>query len=216
MINGKYYKILLLFIILFIGSISVKAEEKCSDDKINQLKKQIEKVSLVSNFDDDALKDGILDANIITLYDLPRGFFVRNEDYSVIFDASEIVDGSITKSVGLVNKNFGVYSEECPNQVLKEFKVEVKRINPFYNSTQCEGIKEGELDVCDKFYDKEISYKSFLRKVEKYKKNNNIVDNTKKESFVEINKLIIGIISVIVLVIFGLVITNNIKKNKLD
>ena len=79
----KYTLVIFTFCIFIMFSSGVIAEEKCSDSKINELKKQVDVVSVVSQYDEDGLASGIFNNNIVTVYGLPKGFYVINKSSSV-------------------------------------------------------------------------------------------------------------------------------------
>lgn len=213
----KYALVIFTFCIFIMFSSGVIAEEKCSDSKINELKKQVDVVSGVSQYDEVNASYGVFNKYIVTVYALPKGFYVRDKGQSVLFLYDEVVDGAVSEVVSYDIGDLYVYSDECPNQSLKKLDLNLKKYNIYHDYEECKGIDEGELDVCNKFYDKDLTYDQVVRAVEKYKsqKDSNII--TKNASFIEDNIVIIGVVcGVVLLIIIVLVLINHAKKNRLD
>lgn len=213
----KYILFIFTFCFFIMFSSSVIAEE-CDSTKIENLKKQADVVSVVSQFDEDSVSMGIFNSNIVSVYGLNDGLYATNKGHTIIFSSSDSVDGVVSR---IVDSDYGVlnvYSIECPNVALKSFKLDLKQLNNYYSYDECKDIKD-EIDVCSKFYDtSNISYSVFLSEIEKYKTNNmqNIITEFNLIKFIKDNIFIaIGICLVIFIVIIALVI-KNIKNNKLD
>ncbi len=213
----KYILFIFTFCFFIVFSSSVIAEE-CDSAKIENLKKQADVVSAVSQFDEEGLSNGIFNNNIVTVYGLPNNFYIINKSRSVLFSDEDVVDGTVNKDVEYGDGKLYVYSYDCPNQKLKTLTVELKKYNKFYASTDCDDIRD-EVDVCEKFYDTDnLSYSAFQRKIKEYKKNSmqNVITKFNLVKFIKDNIFItIGI----GLVIFGVIIAlifKNIKNNKLD
>ena len=205
------------FVVLLMLSFNVYAEDKCSDNKISELKKQIAKVSMVSQFDDEGIEDGIFGRYIVTLYELPQKFYVRSEDQSVLFTFDDLNEGSASKYIDYSVNKFNIFSSECPGQSLKKITLDLKKYNIYYGYNECDGIEEGELDVCNKFYDKDITYSQFVKAVEKYKSEKNVGVTTKSNSFLKDNFVIISVLAgafIFILIIILFIV--NARKNKLD
>lgn len=213
----KYILFIFTFCFFIMFSSSALAEE-CDSTKIENLKKQADLVSAVSQFDEDSVSMGIFNSNIVSIYGLTDGLYATNKGQTIIFSSSDSVDGVVSR---IVDSDYGVlnvYSIECPNVALKSFKLDLKQLNKYYSYDECKDIKD-EIDVCSKFYDtSNISYSVFLSEIEKYKTNNmqNIITEFNLIKFIKDNIFIaIGIGLVIFIVIIALVI-KNIKNNRLD
>ena len=213
----KYILFIFTFCFFIMFSSSALAEE-CDSTKIENLKKQADLVSAVSQFDEDSVSMGIFNSNIVSIYGLTDGLYATNKGQTIIFSSSDSVDGVVSR---IVDSDYGVlnvYSIECPNVALKSFKLDLKQLNKYYSYDECKDIKD-EIDVCSKFYDtSNLSYSVFLSEIEKYKTNNmqNIITEFNLIKFIKDNIFIaIGIGMVIFSVIIALVI-KNIKNNRLD
>ncbi len=213
----KYILFIFTFCFFIVFSSSVIAEE-CDSTKIENLKKQADVVSAVSQFDEDSVSMGIFNSNIVSVYGLNDGLYATNKGHTIIFSNSDSIDGVVSK---IIDSDFGtlnVYSIECPNVALKSFKLDLKQLNKYYSYDECKDIKD-EIDVCSKFYDtSNISYSVFLSEIEKFRKNNkkNIISEFNIIKFIKDNIFItIGIGLVIFSVIIALVFIKY-RNSKLD
>lgn len=213
----KYILFIFTFCFFIMFSSSVIAEE-CDSTKIENLKKQADLVSAVSQFDEDSVSMGIFNSNIVSIYGLNDGLYATNKGHTIIFSNSDSIDGVVSK---IIDSDFGtlnVYSIECPSVILKSFKLDLKRLNKYYNYDECKDIKD-EIDICSRFYDtSNISYSVFLSEIEKFRKNNkkNIISEFNIIKFIKDNIFItIGIGLVIFSVIIALVFIKY-RNNKLD
>ncbi len=212
----KKFKVFICVFAFFIFSSSVFAEDKCSDSKVEELKKQVAKVSIVSQYDEEGTKEGVFNRYLVTLYELPKGFFVKNKGQSVLLIPEDAVDGVISEYIYYDTGYLYLYSYDCPSQPLKQFDLKLKRYNIFYGYDECKDIEEGELDVCNKFYDKDITYDQFIKAVEKYKNDNDNDIIKKSGSFIENNIVIIGVVVGILVIVVILLLVRNVKNNRLD
>ncbi len=213
----KKLRLLFFLMCLFMAlSYNVKAEDKCSNEKIAELKKHVESVSAVSEFYENGVNMGKFDSNLVTVYGIPEGFYATNKSSSVIFNYNE--EGSETKIVDYSFGDLNVYSDSCNNTILKTIKLDLKELNAYYDYEECRGIQD-KVDVCSRFYNTDdISYSVFVRKVNDYKNGNVTVKEEKFDinTFIKDNLFIIIGIGVVILAIVIFLIANNIKKNKLD
>lgn len=213
----RKFKALIYVFTFFAFSSFVFAEDKCSDSKVEELKKQVTKVSIVSQYDEFNARYGVFNKYLVTVYELPKGFYISDKGKSVLFIYDEVKDGVVSKVVNYDIGDLHIYANECPEQSLKKFDLDLKKYNIYHDYEECKNIEEGELDVCDKFYDKDLTYNQFVKAVEKYKsqKDSNII--TKNSSFIKDNIVTIGIVVgvLIVIVIIILAVINS-KKNRLD
>lgn len=206
------------FILLFVFNLNVLALEKCGNDKVEELKKQADVISAVSQFDEDGLANGIFNNNIVTIYGLPDDFYVISKSRSVLFSSEDVVDGAINKEVSYGDGELYVYSYSCPEQKLKTIKVELKKYNKFYDSTECDDVRD-KIEICEKFYDTDnLSYSVFQKKLNEYKKNNkkNIINNFNLIKFIKDNIFVaVGLVFIIIVVVVAL-IAKKIKNNRLE
>ena len=65
--------------------------------------------------------------------------------------------------------NFDIYSSKCAQKV-DSLLVKIPRYNVYSEDPLCEGIDGEDFSLCDKYLEYEVSYDTFKRKVEEYKK----------------------------------------------
>lgn len=163
-------KILIMIITCFISVVNVYAE--CSDDEIEKLKPFVKNVDISYVVREPELGEygmvyGIID---LVIQNVPDGFYVYSDYYEDEYAPENYENGIIYIYDHLYGKyTFNIYSEECDEEPIRSIKFVVPRYNPYSEDELCEGIPEGALDVCDTFYNYEINYDAFAKKVEKYK-----------------------------------------------
>lgn len=206
----------ILVITLLLLPYAVKAE--CSTDKIKELKKIADNVTAVSQFDEENAKMGFADANIVTVYGLLEGFYATNVGFNVLFSYDKSENGTVSDTVTSDFGTLNVYNNDCPGQILKSIKLDFKKINKYYESEECEDIKD-EIDICSRLYNSDnITYSVFANEVKKYKdaKEKGLNNKFNIVNFVKNNLILVMVISVVIIAGLILLITNKIKRNKLD
>lgn len=213
----KYILFIFTFCFFIMFSSNVIAEE-CDLTKIENLKKQADVVSVVSQFDEDSVSMGIFNSNIVSIYGLTDGLYATNKGHTIIFSNSDSIDGVVSK---IIDSDFGtlnVYSIECPSVILKSFKLDLKRLNKYYGYDECVDLKD-KIEICSKFYDsKNMSYDEFVRKINKYKENgsNISIGEFNFISFIREHLVIVIGISIFIILLIIFLIANNIRNNRLD
>ena len=206
----------ILFLVMMFSFFNVVSADECSVEKINQYKELAKNITVDTEFDDRYTYLQEYETNHITINGLSEGFYLQSKNLEHLYEYEDVIDGIITSDITSEVKKLYVYNENCPNQILKEIKLELKKYNAYADYEECEGISGEELDVCGEFYSKNITETEFQRRVKEYK------DSLKKEPLEKIEKdnknyIYIGIVVGIV-VLIALVVTIIIKrkKNRLD
>ena len=208
-------KIKFLFIIIFsffINLSTIKAET-CSPEKLNELKQKAENIEVTTEFVYDDVDLGIYNNYHITIAGLTDDLYIYTDDYGKVYNINDMINGIIIDIINTGVKSLNIYSSHCDeNQIISTINLNLLEYNKYATYEECENISGEQLDVCDKFYEGDLTYSVFQRKVEKYK-------NSKKNTIIpETNNLTIyGIVAGIVLIITIIVILIiRYKKNKLD
>ena len=112
----RKFKALIYVFTFFAFSSFVFAEDKCSDSKVEELKKQVTKVSIVSQYDEFNARYGVFNKYLVTVYELPKDFYISDKGQSVLFTYDEIEDGAISKIVNYDIGDLHIYANECPEK----------------------------------------------------------------------------------------------------
>lgn len=204
-----------LFVLtLFMFSFHSVLADECTKEQLNNLKALANNVQVNVEFDVEAVESGFYDENIVTVQNLDSDLYLLSRDYSVGFYYTDNIDGIITMTVGSDIETLNVYSKTCPDVVLREIKLSTKSYNVYALYEECDGIDGEDLDVCSEYYDGEISYDEFVRKVNKYKEQQS-GDAINLDDSIPSYYFIIGaaILVVVVIVVFGVIRR---KRNRLD
>ena len=219
-------QLLNLFIIgvLFFNIQLVFADE-CTSDEIQSLKELSKVIDVSLEFDYEAASEsGIFNQNIVSVFGITEGFYAITKNHSIGFYYDESFEGAVIKNMAKT-MNAGsdileIYSEKCPDTVLRTIQLNLKKYNLFSGYKECEEIDKKELDVCDPFYDKALTYEEFIKKINNYnhKKNKNDRDDIKSSVSSFIKKYIIIFIGIGVVFIGGIIfaIVKKIKSYKLN
>lgn len=212
---GKVKKLLLFILMCMLFNINLVKAEGCNTEEINRLKELSENIFVDVDFNYEAAEAGLINSNYVTIQGLPNELYIYTDDLSVLFTSDQQDEsGMITRIVKDGVTKLNVYSNTCPNEIIRTIKLTLNTYNPYSKYEECEGIDGNDLDVCDEFYDKNISEEQFLEEVEKYKevtKSNNILKDENK-----ILKILIPIIGALVIILIIVVIRKKIKDNRLD
>lgn len=209
-------RIFKLFVVgvLFFQIQFVEAE--CSNQEITDLKKAAEAITMNSEFDRESVTFGVYDNYVVTVQGLMDNMYILSKDQSVGFYPENAVDGVITNHISSVTDEFRVYSSACPDVNLRTIKLSMKLYNMYSDYEECEGISGDELDVCGEFYDGNISYEQFIKKVEEYKNGSSSLSSGGIGNFFKDYAIYIGLgLGALLVVIIVLILIRR-KRNRLD
>lgn len=205
-------------IIVFLSSFLTVKADTCTTSEIQVLKEKAKLIEITSELDKNEIVEGDIYANnIISITGLSEDLFVMPDDESEIFSYEDVIDGTITKEVITLSKKFKVYPSKCESEKeLRVIEVNTQKYNLYSEDKACEGIEDGELDVCDKYYQGDISYKEFIKKVEKYKEEKNKKPEEDDKINIFENKYVIGTVIALAIILLIVIILKNRKRYKLD
>lgn len=204
----------LLLIIFFLVQIPFVSALECDDSQIKLLKEQAEAIVVDSEFDMESVNYGVYGNNIVTVQGLTEDLYMMTKEKDVGIFFEDVIEGVAKKIVGPSTSKFYVYSYTCPGVTLKTINLSLKKYNIYSDFEECDGIEEGELDVCNKYYSEDLDYEEFVSRVNKYKESqNSVMDvvNQVNNSYVYIA---IGIFVILVIVI--VIIAFRRKRNRLE
>ena len=142
-------------------------------------------------------------------------FYIEDTSYGYKYDSEDFIENNM---IVIYNPNggktkFNIYSSSC-GDIVRTITVNVPKFNQYYLDPLCEGINGGQLSVCDKWYNYEVDYDTFVRKVTQYKDSLKDIEEKKKkeeeEKFVEQIKeffeeyylyFVVGILLIIAIVV---------------
>lgn len=200
---------------IFMFQIHSVYAEGCTDSQITNLKELANTIQVDVEFDRDSVAVGVYNNNIVTIQNLSDDLYMMSKDYSIGIFPEDVVDGVITKNLASSTDTFQVYSVTCPNTVLRTIKLSMKQYNEYVDYEECDGIDGDELDVCGEFYETNISYEQFVKKVNDYKNKQQSLSNQVKEGFEKYYPIVIGIGMLLIIFVVVFVVIKR-KRGKLD
>lgn len=161
----------IFLICYFFPFVSAEAEI-CDDNHVANLKKIASDVEVSYEY--------LQNDNIVNIYNV--AFTGVIEDFIIFGDEkqysySDFSDGilSIQKRSGTYQFKF--YSDTCPNILLTTKTVELPKFNTYSLTSECKQLKDYDLDVCDEWYQSEITDEVFYSMIDKYINNDEDKDS---------------------------------------
>ena len=173
------YVFFTLFIILSLGVVNVYA--KCTDEEIKELTSLASKIKVTYKHlgaveTEDGAKE--YDHFTVTFKYLNDDFYI-SDNYGEKYLLEENKD-SLSFEALTGTHNYIVNSNKCETKI-SEIKVKLPRFNKYSLDPLCEGIDGNDFSLCSKYLDYDVSYETFKTKLENYKKENQIKNNTNEE-----------------------------------
>lgn len=162
----KYKLSLILFIVMFMLNINYVKADSCDKEDIARLKE-------IANMIDTSYEWFYNEEYNYSSYDI-KIFNITEEIYLVDDDGNKYSSSDVNSNGYVYSSSTGgdakyyVYSSNC-NKKLKTITIELPVYNFYSQYDECDGISGEELDVCDEWYEGDLSYNSFIEKVNKYR-----------------------------------------------
>lgn len=199
-------RLLFCFIFLicyFFPFINTEAEI-CDDNHVASLKKLANDVEVSYEY--------IQDDNVVNIYNLT--FTGMINDFIVIGDKKQYSYDSFNEGILSIQKRYGTYqfnfySDACPNILLVTKEVKLPKFNTYSLTSECAKLKDYDLDVCDEWYQPEITDEVFYSMIDKYIDDDNEKIGLWGEiiSFIQKYYLyLVGAVALIIVIIIGIII----------
>lgn len=205
-----------LFVIIFLFAFmsNVNAEE-CTEAQIKELKQKAESIVVDTEFYEEDIEYQNYTSNYLIIQGIPEGFYLQSDNSRYLYEYKDNINGKVEDIITNDVETLEVYSNACPNKILRKITLSLKKYNPYSKYKECEGISGDELDICGKYYEKTLSDEEFYEKIKEYKENNKIstpqeLNNKNKIKYITIVLSVIVIISIIIILLIKR------KKNILD
>lgn len=188
--------ILFTFLILSFGTLFVSAD--CTKEELEELKNEANKIKATYKHLGAVEAEGEVNEYnhfTITFKNVNEDFYI-SDIYDFKYNLNEN-DNLISFSITTGKYDFYVVSKKCDVQI-KKINVKIPMFNSYSLDPLCEGIDGEDFELCGKYYNSnyEISYDTFKRKVEEYRRTHKIKnekDNDTKEKIsikVILNKML--------------------------
>lgn len=211
----KYMLVTILMYILLIPNVYATTCDK--EDRLN--KKEIaNSVEITATLAKDENGKDTGNYNL-TIKGLDNEFYIEETVTDQLYSSNTFTNGTLTiNNLESGNYRFKIYYDVCADELLKTIKYRLPKYNHYANNSLCKGITKDDLDVCDKFYQGELTDEIFEQRIYDYlQKKENIAQQEKKENSIP-NKIIKFVkeyyIYVIAALIFLVIIISRIVINK--
>lgn len=220
-------KKIMFLLIMFLLSINVVYAD-CSTEDIKKYKAQVNNVDITYMVREPELGEfGIINGIIdLIIQNLPDGFYVYSSYFDSNYYVSDWENGIIYMYDHMYgNYSFNIYHESCPSKKIRTIQFKVPRYNPYSEDELCNDIPEGNLDVCEPWYDYDLDYDTFVKKVEDYKMQSKPKAEVEKDWFTSVIDTITTFLStyityiilgIVVLITIVVIIMINRKRGRLE
>ena len=192
---------------LLYGIDSVYAE--CTNEDIGKVKELAKNISVDYEFVGDKDFDFVTQTYSLSFNfgELEGEVYAQNSSRkSMNFYSS---DEGLLVEAG--NYNFDIYYNGCEGVKVHNINVSLKEFNKYSSREECNSLK-GKVDVCDEWFQGDITEDYFMSQIKKYNDNEGLSFNS---FIVKYYFWIVGIgILLIILIIF--LVIKNIRDNRLD
>ena len=162
----KIKYILFTFLILSLSILSVNAE--CTKEEINTLKQEANKIKVTyKHLGAIEVEGGAKEYNhfTITFKNINEDFYI-SDVYNEKYEADK--DNSFSFETTTGSYKYFINSKKCESKI-SEIRVKIPKFNTYSLDPLCKNIDSTDFPLCGKYYDYEVSYDTFKRKVEEYK-----------------------------------------------
>lgn len=169
--NIKY--IIFVFISLFFNVFYVQAQ--CTNNEINELKKLADDIKITYKHMGVIKTDDYIDYNSfnVTVKNFSDNLYITYLD-----GTNKILPKNGTASVTLSNGDweFRVFSNKCDDEI-SLINVHLPKFNMYSLDPLCDGIDGDDFPLCGKYYEYDVSYESFVERVNYYRSIHHISNN---------------------------------------
>lgn len=164
--------ILFTFLILFLYSSLALAE--CTNEELEELKQEANKIKVTYKHLGAVEVNGVNEYNHfkITINNINEDFDI----YMIAYDIEIEKNGSTAEyELGTGKWTINVLSNKC-GEIVRDIDFSLPTFNEFSLDPLCEGIDGEDFELCGKYYNSnyKISYDTFKRKVEEYRRTHEI------------------------------------------
>lgn len=163
-----------IFTIMIFTFTTFYVHANCTDEEISSLKKEAEKIKVTyKHLGAVEVEGGAIEYSHFNLtFTNLNNYMYLKDDYNNVIKADNNSDTIILESQTGSYK-YSIFSEKC-DVPLKILNIVLPKFNIYSLDPLCEGIDGDDFALCGKYYNSNISYETFMKKITDYKKKNNI------------------------------------------
>ena len=167
---NKIKYVIFIITIFCLNYYNVYAD--CSNEDLKSLKKDANAIEVTyKHLGKVETEDGDNYNNFdLTFKNVPDNFYIILNG-----DANKLTptNNEIKKTYNSGTWNFEVYSNDCTEKLI-DLKVKIPRFNIYSLDPLCEGIDGKDFALCGKYYEYDVGYDNFKKRVENYRVTNKI------------------------------------------
>lgn len=196
--------LLIIFFVCLILPLDYTKADTCDDDDIERLRILAENVSIDHEYLGDESVSNLYQISISGLTD-ELYVYTKEKDYTY----EEAQEGVVKFNQIPGTYQFQVYSSTCPDILLSTKNVKLPKFNNYSLSKECKELKDYDLEVCDEWYQDQITDEIFMNTINYYRALEKEKNNPKEKitKFLKENYLfIIGGVVLVVVIVIGSII----------
>ncbi len=217
----SYIFAILFTIILLIPHVNAE----CTSEELEELKTKAEEIRVTYEHlgkiytEEDGESYDFFD---IKIKNIPNDFYAVHNGVKLVPE-----DLLVETKMPYGNKEIIIYSNKCEEK-LKTITFKLPRFNMYSLDPLCEGIDGDDFTLCGKYYDYDVSYENFVKRVTNYKNTHQVSDekkdNNEKSIFDVLLKIVqknvlyigIGVIFLVFVILLILLIKKRRKRGVLE
>lgn len=207
-----------LCLLLFIINVDIVNASSCDSADIERLKVLASNVTYNSDYIGDTDEDVSIQTYNVSFVGLNDELYVAN-----VYGGMRVDSDSQVIQLQSGTTTLEVYSRNCNNKRLKTITIELPKYNVYSIYSECDNIPDEELDVCNPWYQGNITYESFEKDIDNYNLEKKIELEEKNKTFfdklydffISYYYIVIPVILILIIIFILLVIRRH-RKNILD
>lgn len=178
----KKVSLIIFYVMIFVlATCSVNAQ--CTNEEIDNLKKEANKIKVTyKHLGAVEVEGGVNEYNhfSLTFKNLGNDMYIKDA-YGNLIKSDTDFDSIVIESQTGTYKYY-IYSGKCGIS-LKALDIKLPRFNIYSLDSLCDGIDVEKFELCGKYYEYDVPYEIFKKKIEEFKKNTSNVEkiNNKEE-----------------------------------
>lgn len=174
-------RILFMIVLMFFGISFTYAE--CTTDEIEALKEEVKNIKITYKHMGRVEKEGTYyyDDYSINVKNLPDDFYIP-----IKAGTDKITSSNSNVVLSYGQWKFDVYSSSC-DVLLDSIEFKLPKFNEFSLDPLCENVDPDDFHLCGKFYDYDVNYDDFVKRVKQYRQIHGIDNKADENSWYDTN-----------------------------
>ena len=186
--GGIYYMKNIYFVyftIMIFFSCIFSVHASCTSYEIADLKEEADKIMITYKHLGAVVdEEGLIYYNRFQV-DVKN---VSDDLYILYLDKIKLIPENVIINDTFINGtyNFDIYSNKC-EEMISRIKVHIPKFNIYSLDSLCNGISGEDFALCGKYYEYDVSYEDFVKRVNHYRSTSNIINDDNSDYVEEDN-----------------------------